>query len=85
MVYISKFQTSNETLPVNILTINSDSNAETNSTISDDPIDSRQNNQVGNSSLRLANNEDDKSNKINQNLSLYDINGKHPEFPEPSF
>lgn len=59
MVYILKLQTSNEILPVNnILTINSDSNAETNSTIREDSIESQKNDQVGSSSLRLARSEE---------------------------
>ena len=41
----------------NILTV-SNSNVETNSTLSEDPIESLQNDAVCNSSLRSANNED---------------------------
>lgn len=59
MVYILKLQTSNEILPVNnILRTNSDSNAETNSTIGEDSIESQKNDHVGNSSLRLARSEE---------------------------
>ena len=59
MVFIPKFQISNETSPVNkILTISNNSNDETNSTLSDDLIESQQNDEVGNSSLRSADNED---------------------------
>ena len=54
-----QFLLSNEASPGNnILTI-SKSNAETNSTFSEDPIDSLQNDAAGNSSLRSADNEDD--------------------------